>query len=180
MPKAKTKAQLDRATDQRLRKTYGVGLDWYDCQLRIQGGGCAICHKPPTGRRLHVDHDHSWKKVKIEAKKQPLSKNWRSSAKYLGKEFVAGGTKKSLAVREIKKMLLRASVRGLLCYTHNAGLQKFQDDPEILKSAAEYLYDHSPEPTEEWCDSCDGTGLMEGWNHRDGHPCPKCKGKAVA
>ena len=30
-----------------------------------------------------------------------------------------------------------------------------------------------------WCDSCDGTGLMEGWNHRDGHPCPKCHGNAI-
>ena len=31
----------------------------------------------------------------------------------------------------------------------------------------------------EYCDGCDGTGLMEGWNHRDGNSCPKCKGKAV-
>lgn len=31
----------------------------------------------------------------------------------------------------------------------------------------------------EECDSCDGVGLMEGWNHRDGWPCPKCKGIAI-
>lgn len=31
----------------------------------------------------------------------------------------------------------------------------------------------------EWCDSCDGVGLMEGWNHRDDWPCPKCKGMAI-
>ncbi len=30
--------------------------------------------------------------------------------------------------------------------------------------------------TEEECDGCDGTGLMEGWNRRDGNLCPKCKG----
>ncbi len=30
--------------------------------------------------------------------------------------------------------------------------------------------------TEEECDGCDGTGLMEGWNRRDGNSCPKCKG----
>jgi len=29
------------------------------------------------------------------------------------------------------------------------------------------------------CDSCDGTGLMEGWNHRDGHSCPKCHGSGT-
>lgn len=31
----------------------------------------------------------------------------------------------------------------------------------------------------QYCDGCDGTGLMEGWNRRDGWPCPKCKGMAV-
>lgn len=31
----------------------------------------------------------------------------------------------------------------------------------------------------EYCDSCDGVGLMEGWNRRDGWPCPKCKGMAI-
>ena len=34
-------------------------------------------------------------------------------------------------------------------------------------------------PNEEWCNGCDGTGLMEGWNRRDGHSCPKCKGEGV-
>ena len=140
--KPKTQAQIDRAADQRLRKTYGVSLDWYDQKFKEQGGGCAICHKPPTSRRLHIDHDHSWKKVKIDAQQQSLSKNWKASAIYLGKEYIAGGAKRSLAVREIKKMLLRASVRGLLCYSHNAGLQKFQDDPKFLRSAADYLEAH--------------------------------------
>lgn len=30
------------------------------------------------------------------------------------------------------------------------------------------------------CDGCDGTGLMEGWNRRDGNSCPKCKGTGLA
>lgn len=30
-----------------------------------------------------------------------------------------------------------------------------------------------------YCDGCDGTGLQEGWNRRDGHPCPKCWGDAL-
>jgi hypothetical protein len=32
---------------------------------------------------------------------------------------------------------------------------------------------------EQDCDGCDGTGLMEGWNRRDGNACPKCKGTGV-
>lgn len=31
--------------------------------------------------------------------------------------------------------------RGLLCYTHNAGLGMFQDNPELLEEAARYLRD---------------------------------------
>jgi len=40
-------------------KKYGLTLEKYDQLLEEQGGGCAICHEPPTGRRLHVDHDHN-------------------------------------------------------------------------------------------------------------------------
>lgn len=30
----------------------------YEAMLTAQGGGCAICHRPPKTRRLHIDHDH--------------------------------------------------------------------------------------------------------------------------
>ena len=33
--------------------------EWYDEQLAAQGGGCAICGRPPRDDiSLHVDHDH--------------------------------------------------------------------------------------------------------------------------
>lgn len=47
-------------------------------------------------------------------------------------------------------------------------------DRNLISALAELVF---PEKFE-WCDSCDGVGLMEGWNHRAGHPCPKCKGAA--
>ncbi len=31
----------------------------YIVQLRRQGGGCAICHEPPTTQRHAWDHDHA-------------------------------------------------------------------------------------------------------------------------
>lgn len=50
-----------KAIDRRsyLKRKYGVTPEWYDEQLAAQGGGCAICGKPPRDDiSLHVDHDH--------------------------------------------------------------------------------------------------------------------------
>lgn len=44
-----------------LRRVYGMKQTEYHTLLEKQGGGCAICKKPPRpGKRgmLHVDHDH--------------------------------------------------------------------------------------------------------------------------
>jgi hypothetical protein len=140
MTKSKTQEQLDRETDRRLRKKYGITLAEYKVLFREGKGGCHICHKPPGTRRLHVDHDHGWKKVKIESTNYPDC--WQAVAVYNGTEFYATEKTKSAALKEVRSRLKRASVRGLLCYTHNAGLQKFQDDPKTLRSAADYLEKH--------------------------------------
>jgi hypothetical protein len=42
-----------------LKRKYGVTPEWYDQRLAAQGGGCAICGRPPRDDiSLHVDHDH--------------------------------------------------------------------------------------------------------------------------
>jgi hypothetical protein len=41
-----------------LRRTFGITQADYDALLASQGGGCAICGKPPRKISLHVDHDH--------------------------------------------------------------------------------------------------------------------------
>jgi len=42
-----------------LRRTYGITQAEYDAMLEAQGGGCAICGRPPRPDiSLHVDHDH--------------------------------------------------------------------------------------------------------------------------
>ena len=175
--KPKTQAQLDKATDQRLKKKYGVGLDWYNLQLSLQGGGCAICGSTPKTRALHIDHDHSYTKVKITSKK--IGKTWGASGYVFGRRVCSDGNQEVQVVREVKGKLKVASVRGLLCFPHNTALRHFADNPEFLRSAADYLEAHQTPPEPNWCDSCDGTGLMEGWNKRDGYSCPKCKGEAV-
>lgn len=41
-----------------LKRKYGLTTEQYDEMVRAQGGLCAICRKPPTRRRLAVDHCH--------------------------------------------------------------------------------------------------------------------------
>ena len=49
-----------RAQAYSLRAKYGMSEADYDSLLHHQGGGCAMCSKPPAEeRRLCVDHDHS-------------------------------------------------------------------------------------------------------------------------
>jgi hypothetical protein len=48
-----------------LKRTFGITLDDYDRLLAAQGGGCAICGRPPREDiALHVDHDHATGKVR--------------------------------------------------------------------------------------------------------------------
>jgi len=135
--KTKSKVQKDRDTDRRLLRAYNITLQEYDEMAKRNNGCCWVSGKPAGTRRLHVDHDHSWKKVKIETTK--LKEGWEAVATYNESEFVGFNTKKSLAVRKVKRDLLRASVRGLLSYQINSGLQKFGDDPRLLRAAADYL-----------------------------------------
>jgi hypothetical protein len=44
--------------DAHLRRTFGFSTIGYEAMLASQGGGCAICGKPPGKISLHVDHDH--------------------------------------------------------------------------------------------------------------------------
>lgn len=40
-------------------KRHGISTEQYEAMLAEQDGVCLICKKPPLGRRLHIDHDHS-------------------------------------------------------------------------------------------------------------------------
>jgi hypothetical protein len=78
-----------------LKTKYGITPEQYDEMLEAQGGGCAICGKPPGKTALHVDHCHE-----------------------------------------------TGRVRGLLCFSCNAGLGQFKHDPELLEAALMYTAVH--------------------------------------
>jgi 5-methylcytosine-specific restriction endonuclease McrA len=47
-----------RDRDLYLKRTYGIGVDDYEARLEEQGGGCAICGRPPRADiSLHIDHE---------------------------------------------------------------------------------------------------------------------------
>jgi Recombination endonuclease VII len=48
----------------RLKRTYGVTLEWVDEQFEKQGGRCAICRGLPGQKGLMIDHCHKSKKVR--------------------------------------------------------------------------------------------------------------------
>jgi hypothetical protein len=51
------KAASDRRSH--LKRKYGITPERYHDMLAAQGGGCAICRRPPRDDiALHVDHDH--------------------------------------------------------------------------------------------------------------------------
>lgn len=48
-----------------LKRRFGLTLEQYDEMLKSQGGGCALCKRPPPARSaLHVDHDHETGRVR--------------------------------------------------------------------------------------------------------------------
>jgi hypothetical protein len=51
--------------DANLKALYGISLPHYEELLRKQHGLCAICARPPRGKRpLDVDHDHESGRVR--------------------------------------------------------------------------------------------------------------------
>lgn len=140
MSKPKTQEQIDREASKRLEKKFGRNLEWYNRQLESQGGGCKLCGSTEKTRRLHVDHDHSWTKIKIETKKLS-SGNWQASAVYRGMGYNCFSEKRNLAIQDVKGYLKRDSVRGLLCFRCNKFIVGF-GGPEILRKAADYLEAH--------------------------------------
>lgn len=129
----------EKQKNARLLRTYGITLQEWTELMQDQHWSCWICGKKPADGQLSlsVDHDHSWKKVKVKTAKS--QDGWHASAEYRGCDFNAVADKKSDAISEVKKKLLRASCRGALCVWCNRGLRYYHDNPELLRKAAKYL-----------------------------------------
>lgn len=128
----------DIRADKRLQRTYGITLQEYDTMLHDQEGGCAICRRPPNGFRLSVDHDHKIERTKVKVYRDADDQYWVADA--MPYVMPVGGFKdKKNATTYVKTKLKRMSLRGILCWRCNTGLQKYGDKPERFEAAARYL-----------------------------------------
>lgn len=49
----------ESAREHQYQSKYGISVAQYEEMLARQGGLCAICRKPPTRKRLYIDHCHT-------------------------------------------------------------------------------------------------------------------------
>lgn len=124
-----------------LLKKYGITAVRYAEMSIEQGGACKCCHQIPTGKPLHVDHDHRIAATKISGRKV-ADNAWEAGVPEFGELFssmISLAHAKELA----RSWLLAKSVRGLLCWKCNEGLRAFKNKAVILRSAAKYLDEFS-------------------------------------
>lgn len=124
------------ARDKYLEKKYGITSEDYARMMLDQEGACKCCGQVPTGRDLHVDHDHKIAKEKIKVSEVVPGK-WIATIARFAQCFEAANR---LDVKAIAtKWLLKKSVRGLLCWKCNEGLRAFKNRPDVCHRAGNYL-----------------------------------------
>lgn len=103
------------------------------------GNVCNVCGKK---LELHLEHDHKWKYVKIKSLRNYRDFDWKKwivVAEYKNKTWFTSADKKNLAIKAMRKILQRESVRGRCCWPCNRLIRFAYDDPVRLRKAAEYL-----------------------------------------
>jgi len=137
MAKLKTPEQKEKERDKRLQKTYGITADDYQRMLEEQDYGCAICKGDGGERRLHVDHDHKYRYIKVISVK--MAGMWHANAQYRGWSWVSLETTKSKAIQGVRQKLKVASIRGLTCWPCNRTLRSGNNKPKVFRKMADYL-----------------------------------------
>ena len=116
---------------------YGITAERYAEMMIEQGGVCKCCGQAPTGRPLHVDHCHAIARLKFKVV-LVASGIWAAAIPAFNTVLESTISLKDAKIKA-KRWLLAKSVRGLVCWRCNAGLQSFKESPENLRSAAKYL-----------------------------------------
>lgn len=128
----------DYRREKYLMEEYGMTGADYATMMLEQGGACKCCGQIPTGKPLHVDHDHRIASRKIKVK-EIVPGVFKAFIEGFEKVFEGScaGDLKLIA----KAWLLRKSVRGLLCWKCNEGLRAFKNRADVCRNAGKYLDD---------------------------------------
>lgn len=124
--------------EKRLDKYYLKKFNWtleeVNKMFAEQNNVCAACHRPPGERRMSVDHDHAFDRVKLVIERL-RDWNWGAFLNKTDASCIAIGTTKKEARDGGKRVLRRRSVRGGLCLRCNKGLDMFEDSKAPLPPA---------------------------------------------
>jgi len=110
--------------DAYLKRAYGITLAERDAIVAEQGGKCPGCGRILDETcRLEVDHDHKIARQKLFIERL---RDWNFAA-FLNKtdaSYIAIGRTRKEARRNGQRVLLRRSVRGVLCGGRYAGCNR--------------------------------------------------------
>lgn len=135
-----SKASEAHKADLYYQRKYGVTLAEHE---KRSEKGCEICGGKSFKRRLHADHSHKLKYLKVKTTFSyvpvfsKMVKWWVSEIDELG--ISVSHKTKNEAIRAAREIAKRKSYRGALCFPCNGGLRKFRDNPQFLENAAKYL-----------------------------------------
>lgn len=135
----------DKKRDRYYLERFGITLARYDEMANRYEGCCWVCRNPPINNRLSVEHCHQWRYVKIKTWKLP-SGGWGAGAEYNGQYYPAQEDKKNKAIREVRKNLQRASVRGTVCFPCNSAIRAIRNNATFAQNMADYLKEHQTCP----------------------------------
>lgn len=130
----------EKRLDKYYLKKFGWTLAEVNAMFADQKNVCAACHRPPGERRMSVDHDHVYDRVKITVSR--ITEGQEHPFHFLGTATDHNGVFYSMYVKTrkdarpaIRKLLRRVSVRGGLCLRCNKGLAMFEDSKAPLPPA---------------------------------------------
>jgi len=118
----------EKRLDKYYLKKFGWTLAEVNAMFEAQGNVCAACYRPPGERRMSVDHDHAFDRVKPKVAKRP-DKSWEAFAMDPKGYLQHSGDRRtrSEAIKNFRIRMRRESVRQGLCLRCNKGLQMFED-----------------------------------------------------